>query len=387
MGPVLVTAARVAARMRCARLFARRRHQSVGSFSLPARTAGRGRCVLVLPDHAESRDADVSLDRECRTARSARTASPSVRKRLPTFACDADGRRADRRPHRVGRRCGKRLRASIDAIATKYFAAQETARVIDSELRALDRRIAVTRRRVALLHPLAKATAVQLYTGSTQGFTALFDVASAMESARRAELIARVGDHTQAVLNRYTSAADTLALRRTELARVRAKQAKVVADLGRQEGVLERALAKAQQAYRDELAAQARARAIASQTTTTSGSSTSIPTLTTIPPAPPAPIRVQPPAPPDGGANPHHDDPFLVCTRTRESSGNYAAVNPAGYYGAYQFSRPTWDVTASHAGRPELIGVEPDQASAWYQDELAWVLYQWQGKGPWLGLC
>ena len=59
----------------------------------------------------------------------------------------------------------------------------------------------------------------------------------------------------------------------------------------------------------------------------------------------------------------------------------------AGYYGAYQFSQPTWDVAASHAGMPQLIGVRPDTASPWDQDQLAWVLYQWQGSGPWGGLC
>ena len=86
--------------------------------------------------------------------------------------------------------------------------------------------------------------------------------------------------------------------------------------------------------------------------------------------------------------NPHHDDPFLVShTRPVKSSGNYGAVNPGGYYGAYKFSQPTWDVTANHAGMPALIGVRPDQASAWDQDQLAWVLHGWQGSGPWGGLC
>jgi hypothetical protein len=93
------------------------------------------------------------------------------------------------------------------------------------------------------------------------------------------------------------------------------------------------------------------------------------------------------PPPPQSGVNPHHDDPFLVCTRARESSGNYGAVNPAGYYGAYQFSQPTWDVTANHAGTPQLIGVRPDAASPWDQDQLGWVLYEWQGNAPWGGLC
>jgi hypothetical protein len=277
------------------------------------------------------------------------------------------------------------LRASVDTVGARFFAAKAAARTLDEKLRTLDHTLAVTRRRVEALHPMAKATAVQLYQGSSQGFTTVFDATDAMESARRAELLARVGDHTQAVLDRYMNAADILERQRTTVAQAREKQAKVVADLAKQEAVLQRLLAQAQQAYRNRLAAEARASASASPTSNRSEAATAPPTAA--PTAPPAPIQTPPPAPPESGANPHHDDPFLVCTRTRESSGNYRASNPAGYYGAYQFSQPTWDVTASHAGSPQLIGVRPDLASPWDQDQLAWVLYQWQGRGPWLGLC
>ena len=73
------------------------------------------------------------------------------------------------------------------------------------------------------------------------------------------------------------------------------------------------------------------------------------------------------------------------------ANGNHYYGGPdyyhGGYYGAYQFSQPTWDVTANHAGSPRLIGVRPDQASPWDQDQLAWVLHQWQGNAPWGGLC
>ena len=85
--------------------------------------------------------------------------------------------------------------------------------------------------------------------------------------------------------------------------------------------------------------------------------------------------------------SPHHDDPFLVCTRARESDGNYSVVSPSGYYGAYQFLPSTWDTTAVHAGRLDLVGVLPSRASEFDQDEIAWALYQWQGKGPWGGRC
>ena len=86
--------------------------------------------------------------------------------------------------------------------------------------------------------------------------------------------------------------------------------------------------------------------------------------------------------------SPHHNDPFLVCIRHRESRGNYSVINPSGpWYGAYQFLSSTWNVTARHAGRLDLVGVLPSDASAYDQDEMAWSLYQWQGSGPWGGAC
>ena len=90
-----------------------------------------------------------------------------------------------------------------------------------------------------------------------------------------------------------------------------------------------------------------------------------------------------------------HMHPFLVCTRSHESSHNapayddgYDAVNPSGRYrGAYQFSRSTWDSTARHSGRTDLVGVDPAAASVIDQDLMALHLYRWQGADPWLGRC
>lgn len=82
--------------------------------------------------------------------------------------------------------------------------------------------------------------------------------------------------------------------------------------------------------------------------------------------------------------------PFLVCTRRHESdtSGGYRAVSASGTYrGAYQFSRSTWDNTARHAGRSDLVGVDPAAAAPHDQDTLALHLYHWQGASPWLGRC
>jgi hypothetical protein len=91
---------------------------------------------------------------------------------------------------------------------------------------------------------------------------------------------------------------------------------------------------------------------------------------------------------PRPGEHPHHNDPFLVCTRRIESGGNYQAYNGSGpYLGAYQFTQSTWNGTASHAGRGELVGVDPRNASEYDQDDMAWTLYEWKGKGPWGGRC
>jgi hypothetical protein len=91
---------------------------------------------------------------------------------------------------------------------------------------------------------------------------------------------------------------------------------------------------------------------------------------------------------PRAGEHPQHNHPFLVCTRGIESKGNYQAYNSSGpYYGAYQFDQSTWNGTANHAGRGELVGMDPRNASEYDQDDMAWTLYQWRGKGPWNGRC
>ena len=66
-----------------------------------------------------------------------------------------------------------------------------------------------------------------------------------------------------------------------------------------------------------------------------------------------------------------------------ESGGNYSAINPAGYYGAYQFGIGTWNSTASAIGRSDLVGVRPDQASPADQDAMAIALHSFRGWQPW----
>jgi len=58
-----------------------------------------------------------------------------------------------------------------------------------------------------------------------------------------------------------------------------------------------------------------------------------------------------------------------------ESGGNPNAVNPAGYYGLYQFSLSTWHAVGGR-GNPTDYGY-------WEQTKRAWKLYRGSGSSPW----
>ncbi|MGZ4675052.1 MAG: transglycosylase family protein [Acidimicrobiia bacterium] len=83
-----------------------------------------------------------------------------------------------------------------------------------------------------------------------------------------------------------------------------------------------------------------------------------------------------------GGGN------VLDCIKHRESRGQYDVVNSSsGAAGAYQFMPSTWDNNARAAGRTDLVGVNPANASAADQDAMAQHLLATQGLGPWGGGC
>jgi hypothetical protein len=75
---------------------------------------------------------------------------------------------------------------------------------------------------------------------------------------------------------------------------------------------------------------------------------------------------------------------FLRCVRWHESRDHYDAVNPRSTAsGGYQMLDSTWHATLRHAGR-----TGPSRAylaSPAFQDEMALVLYNWQGRSPWNG--
>jgi len=69
--------------------------------------------------------------------------------------------------------------------------------------------------------------------------------------------------------------------------------------------------------------------------------------------------------------------------RECESTQNYRAVSSSGRYrGAYQFSVRTWDWVAE-MHYPDLLGVDPRDASPADQDKMAYRLYEINGWDPW----
>lgn len=86
----------------------------------------------------------------------------------------------------------------------------------------------------------------------------------------------------------------------------------------------------------------------------------------------PAPTpAVDPGASPGGAAGGLNWAALAQC----ESSGNPTAVNPAGYYGLYQFSLPTWRSVGGTGN--------PADASVAEQTERAQILYNRSGAGQW----
>lgn len=284
----------------------------------------------------------------------------------------------------------KAARTAADELAERWFDAQEQSTKIAAEIEQLEQELQTLQHSTRSVRRDARSQAVNLYQGAASGsVTSLLDGTNAMDAARRSELLADVNANTRDDLDRYTKLVRDTRDRLDELDARRTEQNQVVKQLQADEVALQQQLARAQQAYQAEQAARAaaEARAAGEASLATPGNSGGGGNPEPDPDPGPEPEPVDPPPPPEPGEHPHHNDPFLSCVRQRESRGIYTAVNPSGYYGAYQFATGTWDATASHAGKPELIGVRPDRASPWHQDHLAWDLYQWQGMGPWGGGC
>jgi Transglycosylase-like domain len=292
-----------------------------------------------------------------------------------------------------------------DAASNRYFKALSSYQSVDSTIASIEGQLTIAWARRDKLRHEARLRAADIYRNAGTPLGDL-DADTALDAARRKAMFDSVSGNDLTVFSQLHRASDDLQARRDQLKAQKHDQASRLDDLKAQNRQLETKLRAAvtqrqadaarQRQQAALVAAKAQAAATPTKPAVTPRGLPVAPVVPAAPPKPSAPGPSRPPpraAPPVSytptpGMSPHHNDPFLVCTRARESGGRYGAVNPGGpFYGAYQFLQGTWDVAASHAGRPELIGVQPSRASAFDQDEVAWSLYQWRGNGPWNGLC
>jgi TolA-binding protein len=250
--------------------------------------------------------------------------------------------------------------ARADQSGNSYLDALTRSKQIDAEVAQLEQNIAGFEQRVAELRDQARGRAVEAYKRSaTPVVLHVGQGVTAMDNTRRTVLLETLNTRDVDTASKLRDARNRLDERRQQLKIVQQQQADLVNRLWERE----------QRLNADLGAAQAQRRA--------AGGQTADPALT------PVTNYV-----PRAGEHPQHNDPWMVCTRRIESGGNYRAYNASGpYYGAYQFTQSTWNSTANHAGRGELVGMDPRDASEYDQDDMAWTLYQWKGKGPWGGRC
>jgi septal ring factor EnvC (AmiA/AmiB activator) len=294
--------------------------------------------------------------------------------------------------------------ARADKAADAYFDALERGNELDRDIAGIETELEQLDGEVARLRKVTAARAVEAYKRAGTPFANTFgDAATVSETVRRLAILDAVNARDRDAADAFQEARAERAARQDELEKAKAEQASTLDQLESEEAHLNEVLVRAQDDRRALAAQQAAAAAAAAAaqeaaatpapSTPTAGPATTA--TTTTPRAPdaagtpsPTPAPAAPGYVPKGGTHPHHDDPFLVCTRQRESGGNYQAYNAAGpYLGAYQFSQATWNGTANHAGRGDLVGVDPRNASQYDQDDMAWTLYQWRGKAPWNDLC
>ncbi|MGE0879528.1 MAG: transglycosylase family protein [Acidimicrobiia bacterium] len=221
---------------------------------------------------------------------------------------------------------------------------------------------------VASLDRLAASTLIDVSLGVRADAIGQYRVA--------AESLAKEQSHLNDELARQRKLSDKLAGQVLQL-RKRAEAA-LAAEVKAEEAAKERArLAAEAKARAAKLAAEkiAAEKAAAQRTTTAPTRTTTPAPATTRKPAPtPKPLPLQ-----EGDLT----DDQLAKLRACESGGNYSVRSNSRYRGAYQFDRGTWDRTAAHAGRLDLVGVDPSDADPADQDAMARQLYREAGAAPW----
>jgi hypothetical protein len=247
-------------------------------------------------------------------------------------------------------------KARADQAANAFLDTMIRALKLDAQILGMEQGIARLEERVGELRQATRGRAVEAYKRSGTPVLPQVGEDALMDSARRSVLLNLLNSRDNDAADELGKVRDDLRTRQQDLKAVQREHADVVLRQKQEEQRLNAEL----------VAAQGRRG---------------------------APVGDRGPLPlvdyvPRPGEHPQHMHPFLVCTRGIESGGNYRAYNGSGpYMGAYQFLQSTWNATATRAGRGELVGVDPRDASEYDQDDMAWSLYQSNGKGPWNGRC
>ncbi len=281
-------------------------------------------------------------------------------------ASDADGRVAS-------------AQRAARSQADRYMAALSAFEGLKTRATGVEAAIADGERRVATLRRIVSKRAAHAYMSTGSSLPSLLTVTDVADLMRSDKLLASANVKDTDSLSLLNAQQEDLRSQRENLRALEAQQGSALAALERASKRADAALASA---TRDQAGVRARlnAQAAANRATRASSSRASSPIV--------AVARAQPRSASSGSTSPPPGNSFLACVRQRESGGNYSVVNPRGpWYGAYQFSASTWNVTAQHAGRMDLVGVIPSTASPADQDAMAAHLYQWQGAGPWGGSC
>ena len=284
----------------------------------------------------------------------------------------APDRAAPRSTHRPNRPDATvaALRAEADQAAQAYFDALARAEALEAQVAAIEEQLPALQARRRDLRADARRRAALAYVraGQTGG---LFDASTAADATRRSQWLEQLNARDAAAFDELETASD-----RTRHPATRPRSRRATHNRSPSTNSKRRTATSTRSCRPPRISSggwrpRPRRRGPSSRRPTTARHRSAPPDYTGTP-----------------GTHSQHDHPFLVCTRARESGGNYAAYNPAGpYMGAYQFHQSTWNSAANHAGRPELIGVPPHTASQYDQDDMGWALYQWQGTRPWGGHC
>ena len=216
--------------------------------------------------------------------------------------------------------------ARADQAASAYIDALFKSQELDTQIAGIQESVARLEERVAALRDTAQIHALAAYKRSGTPVVAVLGAdAPAMETARRTVLLDYLNARDDDTAAQLRKAREGLQSQQNDLQAAQQQQNDVVTQLKGEEDRLNTELSAAQNQRR-------RASAIAAP----AGGGLALSNYV-----------------PQPGENPHHNDPFLVCTRGIESKGNYQAYNPSGpYYGAYQFTQSTWDSTARDHARP-----------------------------------